>query len=393
MKKISSRILCCILTIILTFSIFSINAYAAQVIVADTPTRYAQIPTYDGKGSCSGIAIRENAEELFVAKASSEEDDAILYYFPNIQNKNNYYIYIISNAGHANAMTIDTNYIYITAWKKDKTDLNQYNDQKNDVIRLSLSYIYNHMTATINTNINNVPNMNSSNTGCTRFSAVKLDSSNNVVNYNAVINSISRYQNDGEFIINYTALNETVNSVEYRGFTKASIENIGGTQKFVVSTSNNDAFTLKKNWNSEDPTYQDLEYSEDNGFFLPIWYGKDSTANTNKNTNKNVLAWADIDHPTSSNSQNVTISGVSYKCFIPDKINVNVSSVKKSGTNIYIYKKFEMESLAFDATGQMYAAVNVGYTSDYLNTNPNYFYREDGVYKINHNNGQNFILD
>ncbi len=399
MKKFSSKLLSCVLTLVITFSAFSINAYAAQVIVADTPIRYAKIPSasYSGSeiGNCSGISINEGAKKLFVAKSSDNERYAMLYYFPNINNHSNYsdfYVYYIKNAGHANAMAIDTNYIYITAWIRKPENYygtNQDISNKNRIIRIPLSYIYAH--ANKHYGDTDIPVIEKvafgNNNGYNKILAYQKNSDNTYSVYDHAITSISRYKTNGKFLIDY----ESGNTSEQRGFTQAEIMTIDGTPRFVVSTSNSSVFFIKNNWNSADPVYQDMEFREDNGFFLPVWYGRNTSQNTNMNKKKTVIAWADIEHPNSSNSESVLINGVSYTRFIPDKINVNVSSVKKPNTNILMYESFEIESIAFDATAQMYAAVNVINTEAYSNSVSNSLCG-DGVYKINHSNGQDFVL-
>lgn len=388
MKKTTTKILAFFIALLCALSVYGITAFAAT-IDAKAPERYAKIPstTYSGESitNCGGISIGKVANKMFVVKAGENENNAMLFYFPNMDNPSNKYIYIIEDCGHANAMAIDSDYIYITAW----IDSNSSNDHGNELIRIPKNYIYNHATARFGDAASTIPVIQEkpygNTNGYNRLSVVIKKHDGTYPDYTGDIRAIAFYSTN-TFIVNYSKLNtETTNRV----FTKARIQTVDGVKKLVLGRSTDDVFIIKKNWTSADPVYQDIGYNAPNGFFLPVWYGRNTTANTNRNPKKTVIAWADIDHPTSANSDTETINGNVYTRIIPDKIVVNVSGLQYEGVNIY--NKFEPESIAFDDDKKMYASVNVEHTTAYLNLVSDNL-KGDGVYIIKRNNNTNFLL-
>ncbi len=395
MKTKTKKIINIMLSIIVVSTIiFGNNMFAYAVVSVDTinsaaPTRFAGIPNIDlGQNTvtnCSGISIGQKANKLFVVKSCANETWGVLYYFPDMNNHSKYFIYRIRNVGHANAMAIDSNYIYITAWASN----NSNNDNGNEIIRIPKEYIYNNAKSKYGDKISNIPIIDEkpygNSKGYNRLDAVikKLDGTYS--DYTGDIRSIAYYSSN-TFIINYSTLN---NETSNRVFTKARIQTIEGTKKFVVGRSTDDVFIIKKNWSTTEPVYQDIGYNSANGFFLPIWYGKQTSNNNYQNPNKTVIAWADIDHPNANNSDTETINNKKYTRIYPDKIVVNVDNLKYK--NAKIYEKFEIESIAFDKNNQMFASVNVENTTAYNNLGVS-TYKGDGIYKIKNNNGNNFLL-
>ena len=99
------------------------------------------------------------------------------------------------------------------------------------------------------------------------------------------------------------------------------------------------------------------------------------------NKNKNVIMWVDLSTTNNPKLSTITIDGVTYRYYTqPDKINVNQSNKG--------YSKFEVESIAITVDGDMLFSANVkratGQQGELTNV--------DSVFKMTHDNGQNFVL-
>lgn len=397
MKKISKVILTGILTITMMCN-FNIFSSAAAVVYDDVETeRIASIPTvtidgdkYTGVG---GMAIATVKNSMFICKASSDEEYALFYYFPEVEEKDNYAVYRIPCAGHANGMTIDGGYIYITGWCSTSSNAPSGNPYNNWIIRIPRSTI---SSMSFNKNGNILPADNTSTTTEEGYSIIypkiKNVASNGTVtysNYTRPIMRITKYGQSNRFIIDYNETLSGLGTADF-AFTIANIETAAnGNRYLVVSQSQNDIFVIKNNMINKGPTRQDIAYSSANGFFFNTWCGTNSNGGST-NRCKSIILWIDIDN---GEYEQKTYGSKTVKYYTPSKININKAGVTSYG--VTKYDTFELESLAFNADNELIFNCNIIYTDEYINAykaDKGVSPQADGVFKLTHDNGQNFLV-
>jgi len=314
--------------------IFTMNTSVFAAVLPDIATTTTHVTnivnhTYGGE-SCSnvgGLSVTSSGsnKRMYSLKASNEQNEAVLYFFKNYDNitDSNYGRIRLSNlVGHANGMTIDDNYIYITGW--NSTGNNP--DAKNDIIRISRNTIWTMYNAKEEIDKGK---LTASSDGVTVFSAV--DSNNNV--WDKRIYGITKYQSNGNFIINH-GLATTQNGTQVLKFTTATITN----NKFVVSTSAADVFSVDTGLSNT--TGQDFEYSPACGLMIPRWHdGSDSTKMNN------TIVWIKL-NSLSGDNRTYTEANSNFRHII---VNANPSQ----------FSKYEIESISFDNDNELYASVNL----------------------------------
>ena len=403
MKKSIQKTVAVLLSLLFIASSLSVVA-AAAVISTTEIERIADIPdkgfrygsTHEKCTNNSGIAIGKGANSMFVIKSSSLNHEAALFYFPEIPDGNDSsdpIIIRIANAGHANAMAIDNNNLYITGWvRSTATTTGTIYGNNNTIIKIPRTLIA--QVANSNTTNKIISEATSTTAGYTRLYPKYLDG-NTYKNYDGKIQSISKAQSNGTFIIEGSIDNYSNPNDDFI-FTTARLQTVGGVERFVVSKSPSDMFIVKNNLSNHDPVDQDIGYSINSGFFAAKWYGNDTSSSGYQN--KNVIAWADI---FGAPDDVKVINNASYNYFVPDKININVNGLTDGG--VKIYDQFEIESVAFNANDEMFVTANVVFTEAYKDIfgqstyNSTFMIEEDNiqdaVFKITHDNGSNFTLN
>jgi hypothetical protein len=271
-----------------------------------------------------------------------------------LTNKKKFYIHY---AGHANAMAIDSNNVYVTGWVKEPDHLQSYNPYNNIILMIRRSKIA--LKANGDTLIKD--NLQ---TGVENDFAVLHPKKINpnaaqqpnkpYVAFNHPITAITVYGSNGHFIVFYK---DTNNNQKY--FTTAELVQYNGSTLFVVSESNK--FKLLNDYTPESGEVihrQDIYYDSNRGFYQAFY-----VSNSTGTSKKNYILRANID-TGSYNTQN----GV--KIYTPDRILYNPSSSN--------YQKIEFESFAFDLNGDMLIACNAKDSSG----NP-----ADGVFKLTRSSG------
>lgn len=377
-KKASVLVLTFAISLCFTFSVFAtVYSNITLVRVANLPTTTVEGVKCTGVG---GIGISENTNSLFAVKnATSTDNVAKFYYYPNVTNMSNVKKLNLLGAGHANAMTADVNNVYITCWTTKTPQAG--NPNNNLIMKIPISVIEN-LTAN-----STIPQATSSVAGYTILTPKIINTdpatkaSMPYVDFTNIINTITIHNNNGKFIIGYNIPGKNDKNYSY---TTAEIINYNGQQLFVVSMDPDDMFVIKNNLKFKDGTGQDIAYTPENGFFKGVWYGDDY------NPKKSVILWADIDSPT---TETINYDDISYRLYTPDIIDLNMINAKYNG--VPMYQKFEIESLAFTRNGKMMAGVNIENTTDYIDE-----YKADngskppadGIFRIFNGTNGNFTV-
>ncbi len=100
--------------------------------------RRATLPNIEDDSGidCTGVqamAVSRGKKCLYSIKINKNNANAVLYYFPDISEWETKVVFTIEGVGHANGMTVDTDYIYICG--------NIPNENNNEIIRISRDYI------------------------------------------------------------------------------------------------------------------------------------------------------------------------------------------------------------------------------------------------------------
>lgn len=342
MKKNSKKYLI-VLTSLITFIsiLFGMNSTVLAEtlsVINTTITRMATIPNVgSGENKCTNIgglsvASNDSNKRLYVIKSNSGQNKAVLYFYANYDNisdnmdnsnNSNYKVFNINGfAGHANAMALDDNYIYITGWKQsgDSISSTEFENAKNTIVRISRNLIWSKYKG----NADGDKKITAKE--CEIFTAKRLNDSGEYVEYNRSIKSITKYKNNGEFIIGRTQDDNILT------FTTAKIEN----NMFVVSRDSKDIFTVEIDKNTG--IGQDIGYSPSNGFFIPRWNDTSKVENT--------IYWIKLNSLSGENRVYKNDGNSKFR-----KI-----SVKKVNNTI---EKWEVESVAFDNDNDMIVSANV----------------------------------
>ena len=310
---------------VMLFCSTSLNAFATTFFTAKIQTM-ALTDNYKKDGYTStnlgGISVDTANNRVFAVKSNKDEQYATLYYYSNIydssykasSNRKQPKRIVFKNGllGHANAMAIDDNYIYVTMWQKSGTE-------KSKILKISRKAVSELSDGTV---VSSTSQKTSNGTQiCNSITPITTTGST----YNRSITAISRFSYDKtnniiKFVVGY-AYDSNNSQLTY---TIATYQN----GKFIVSENPNDMFTVENPYNSNS-VMQDIFYSPSYGLFIPIWYNvySSGTRNTNKILVVNIES---IKTNTSGSKLN----------FSPDKV-VNVNGSTSS------YNEYEVESIAF----------------------------------------------
>lgn len=400
MKRIFKKILTLVMVIITIFCSFTTIAYAAVSVISNVTTKEIaevdDVEFVEGVQyyNIGGLATGKGKNSMFVMKATDDEQFAAFYYYPDIDNPSKYGVYRLRHAGHANAMAIDNNNVYVAGWAKDNNGVgyqgnNKYNNWILMIPRPTIAAMGLTKTG------KHLPKDDKSTEAVEGFTVlypkVKKVASDGTVTYSDFkkpITNISKYKTNGSFLIQ---IDISGISGDFE-FTKAKLETYNGKTLFVVSEDPNDMFIIEDNVQDTLSVSQDICYSPNCGLFIPRWYG--NSKSEYYNPNKNVIAWADID---GDDYTLVTASnGKKYKKFTPIKINVNKSNEKVDG--IKKYSMFEIESIAFTLDDTLLFSCNVQYTADYAKANniedkdKDNKYEADAIFKLTYDGNKKFVL-
>lgn len=376
------------ITILSCFSIFaSATLDSSFVRIIEIPNKKYDNDDHHECKNISGIAAGMKTttnggqivyyNSLFVAKCRDKNNftDIAFYYFPNMNNTNNKRVFRVKYAGHANAMTIDSTNIYITAsMSASNHDPNYPHGAGTTIIQINRSYLASLSDgATIN--LDN-PNTNA----IDGYKAIKPVTYENgtYTAYTASIGNITKFSANKEFIISYS-----LSSVPYGFcFTKATIQTINGEEKLVISTDPSDIFIVKNETGFTPYTHPDLEYYPSHGLFIPKWKGESGCVNS--------ILWV----PSFSNSYTwKTIGENSYREYTPTAITVDATDVVDY--NVTKYTTFELEAVAMSAENKLIFSANEIVTIDYQTAYQNATgmkYHHDGIFELKHSNGTQWIF-
>ncbi|MGN1418398.1 MAG: hypothetical protein ACI4W6_03635 [Acutalibacteraceae bacterium] len=402
MKKPITKKLLSLIAVIVAVCIFATSVYAVVITYSDVETTHlVALPTrtideidYTGVG---GIATGKTKDSMFVLKAerqsasdgsyTSHEQKALFYDFPDIENLSNRHYYTLPYAGHANGMAIDDQNIYVCGWTTiDGHVDNQENNEHNNWIIMIPRKIFTELRkgpdgVDMPKDNRNTEEVEGYSILYPKVKSVAADGTVTYSDYENVINRITLHGSNGSFIIGYEKNN--LKSEDYNLFTTAELETYNGKTLFVVSESPDDIFAVENNIAYKNATNQDICYAPGHGLFIPKWYGTNLNDEYYKPT-KTVILWADIDGAYTTR----TIGNMTVKYYIPNRINVDKSGSKYNGS-IYKFESFEIESIAFTQDGDMLFSCNIRNTEEYKNI-ANY---ADSVFKLTHDNGQQFVLN
>ncbi len=351
MKKNKKLLSMAISVLMLTAILFTMNTSVLAAVTTYTvsTTRLADLntaPTLNKNTiSCTsvgGVGIGPNLKRLFALKSNENKNVAALYYFPNLNNGDDFKVITLDGiAGHANAMAVDDNYIYITRWREDGAVTKQ-------ITRISRNDIRNAYLSMKNNS--DVTEVVFDSDDCTIFQPKVLNSDGTYSNFQYEIRSITKYKKNGQFLITYK--NSEVFKSGQVAYTIAKI--VDG--KFVVSEAKSDIFVIKDSLFTNSTTGQAICYEPGHGLFIPRWH----------ENHQNTVVWVNIDSSYTTDSNG-------YRYYSPiGHIKINKSSS--------IFTKYEVEAIAFDGDGYMVFSVNTACTSStYKQKYP------DGVIKVTNN--------
>ncbi len=327
------------------------SSAATSLTIATQTERIADVENVNYNGekceNLGGLSVTSNDSKnrMYVVKSSNAENETVLYFYKNYNDTSDYGTIELSGAiaGHANAMAIDDNYIYIAAWHYNSG----YDSAKNDIVRISRNTIWSLYNGTSGTAKGK---LTSSSSGVTTFSAVKYENGT-YVDYDVAITAITNYKENGQFIINYLG-GQSSDETGVLKFTTASIS----SGRFVVSTSASDVFTVQTGLTNT--TSQDIGYDSSCGLFIPRWLPAESDGSRVKNS----IVWVKLNSLSGSN-----------RVYNKDNSQFRIITVNKSAS---IFVNYEIESISISAENEMYAGINTVTVSDSSK------YNVDGIIKI-----------
>lgn len=365
-KKLT-RVLAFAIILAISLTGQTIWSFAEGNVIADTVlTHFASLENVSPYTAVGGFSIGKKGSgsntrnSMFVlATNSSTEASAEFYYYPNITNNlTNKKKFYINYAGHANAMAIDSNNIYVTGWVYSQDHLQSYNPYNNIILMIRRSKI------ALKTNGETLIKDNLQ-TGVENDFAVLHPKKINpnaaqqpnkpYVAFDCPISAITVHGSNGHFIVLY----KDIHNNNHYYFTTAELVQYNGSTLFVVSESNK--FKLLNDYTPESDEVihkQDIYYDSSRGFYQAFYVS--NSAGTSK---KNYILRANID-----SGSYYTQNGV--KIYTPDQILYNPSSSS--------YQMIEFESFAFDLNGDMLIACN----AKNANGNP-----ADGVFMLTRSSG------
>lgn len=299
MKKIISSVVAVVMAV-LVFCSTSVMAFAdttehnASVITHSDVSFENKIPTYASASSVGGISVGTSNNRLFTLKANDEKFQvSVLYYYSNLYSSAapKKIVFKDNLLGHANGMSLDDNYLYITGWQISKDS-----NVKTRIMRVSRSAIaamsdkddvkLSDSSSTTNINVNMTIKGKKYNV-LKEIKPLKQDGSL----YKGDINAITRLNynktnaNDPivKFIINYdlskSSLSLPFNNNEGLAYTIATLRN----GQITVSENESDIFFVRTNGvlyreNGSGTlqtlsynTKQDIFYEPGYGLYIPVW--------------------------------------------------------------------------------------------------------------------------
>ena len=320
-----------IMTVLIAISIMCDTNITADAATTTQTVKASHLKTifevkdykYDGYNSTNigGISVGTANNRLFVIKSNSKEEISTLYYYNNIYNEAfktgdkepKRIVFIDGLLGHANAMAVDDDYLYVTMWQ------NKSGGEKSSIIQISRKAI-SLLTSgsTVSKNKKTVTDSDGNKIAIYKIFEPQYTSGSA---YTRSITAITRYsynKTEGitKFIINYSYSSDRT-TLKY---TIATLQD----GKFTVSTSKDDMFIVENP--NADVTMQDIFYDPSYGMLIPTWAGDV----TNYVLCVNIKALK-------------TQGKTSVLTFEPYK----VLKVKKSTYSGDDLKKYEMESIAF----------------------------------------------
>ncbi len=353
------------------------EALRTSVTYVGKLTRRASLPNVEiGSDNCvavNAMGVSRGTNCLYTIKINQDDDRAIMYYFPDITDWNNKIWIELVGVGHANGMTVDTEYIYIG------TGLGTYN---NKIVRINRQLIE---------NANQRDDFSVANGKIQEMNVVTQSDDGSYVPYTSGFSTISRDKTTGTFIIGKRISGVTTTD-EYSGFTRARVE---GTN-FIVSTDTDDMFLVENLVDYPDAAKQDICYVDGYGLFIGRWYKApdddlSDEINAQRDPLKNDILWADID-------RTADYQYMGYDCYTPDVIEANGHNLINAEFNVPKYSKFEIESMGITAQGNLIATFNILFSEEYKNAYQAEYGEEptgtyaDGVYKITKQDGSKFTL-
>lgn len=391
-KQIIKRLTAFLLAVVCTAT-FCTMAYAAAIVYNNIELEHIatiENQTIDGitYTAVGGIAVGTDRTSMFVMKSEKNDENngyyateqmALFYDYPNINDLTNRHTYRIPQTGHANGMTIDDYNIYVCGWAKHGEGIgNQLGNTDNNWIikipRNKFSDFRDQNDGYV------IPADNPKSTNIVEGYSVLIpleDGAEEDTPFTFEIKNITKYNSNKTFIVQYFTDENIGNNLAY---TTARLVTEDGVEKFYVSTDPDDIFIVENNVLFYDGTLQDICYSPGNGLFIPIWYSPSTSNSPNANLtnkNKNVIMWVDLSTTNNTKLSTITVGENTYRYYTqPDKINVN-----QSGKG---YTKFEVESIAITTDNEMLFSANIAGSGELTSV--------DSVFKLTHDNGQNFVL-
>lgn len=299
MKKIFSSVVAVVMAI-LVFCSTSVMAFAdttehnASVITHSDVSFENKIPTYSSASSVGGISVGTSNNRLFTLKANDEKFQvSVLYYYSNLYSSAapKKIVFKDNLLGHANGMSLDDNYLYITGWQISKDS-----NVKTRIMRVSRSAIaamsdkeevkLSDSSSTTNINVNMTIKGKKYNV-LKEIKPLKQDGSL----YKGSITAITRLNynktnaNDPivKFIIDYdlskSSLSLPYNNSEGLMYTVATLRN----GQITVSEDEKDMFFVRTNdvlyrengtgllQTLSYNTRQDIFYEPGYGLYIPVW--------------------------------------------------------------------------------------------------------------------------
>ncbi len=300
--------------------VFTAFAVVYPDIKAKT-TRIGTLATPDSSTAATqGLSVTASGtnKRLFVVQINGQNNKAILYMYKDYTAMTNssddeYGTFVLSDfVGHANAMAIDNNYIYIACWNGKTNE----NGQK--IARISRNMLWKKYKSTTSTNKGT---LTANSDGVTIMSAEY----SNGTPYNYDIVSMTYYKN-GKFIVNRGVRRPS--EADYFQYTTAEISG----DKFIVSNSAIDKFEVS--FETKGTTAQDIGYDSDCGFFVVRYLGGA----------KNSIIWVKLNSLTGEN-----------RVYKKDNSKYRVITVNKSSN---IFDAYELESVSIGMDNHLYANVN-----------------------------------
>lgn len=349
MRSFTTKFLSVFLSILTIITVaFGTNAfaYAADATTSTKVTldykKVVEVANYNLATNIGGMAAGTANNRLFVVKSCNDnktndgknyEKLGTLYYYSNIYNPSNVKRIKFTNAllGHANAMAVDDDYIYVTMWQEqaggEKTRILQIN-------RKAISALPDGYTVTSASQVYNGIKI------CTRFYPKNPDGTKYTA---ASITSIAKYSYDATnkkttFIIsagNYDNRNVLI-------YKKAILDH----NTNVITVQNENYFiknptTLTIRGTAKSVTIQDIFYDKEYGLFINIWHGKDNNYGGETFKRNNSVLQVDLNRATVP----YTIQTGSYAGSVINVINptyINLINSKDESLDL-----FELESMVF----------------------------------------------